>query len=190
MTKQHSRRASLAATLVALLTSLSAQAVPILEFAPPDTAVVVGDSFSVDVFASDFTDLFAFQAIILYDPAILSPTAITEGTFLSGAGTTAFFGDFLDGNILLINLLLDSAIGINGSGQLATLTFTAFAPGTSALTFLDFLLLNSAGELIDAEARNGSVVASIPEPSSFALLAIGLLAGCLALRSKLWLPRA
>jgi len=190
MINQTRRRASFAAGMLTVLTSLSAHAVPILEFAPSDSVVVVGDSFSVDVFASDFTDLFTFQALLFYDPTFLSPNAITEGSFLSGAGTTAFFGDFSAGNIVFINLLLDSAVGVSGSGQLATLNFTALAPGTSSLTFADFLLLNSAGELIDAEARNGTVIASIPEPNSLALVAIGLLAGCFVLRSKLWLPRA
>lgn len=187
MTKQHSRRASFAAAVLMLLTSLTADAVPILEFAPTESSSGVGDSFSVHVFGSDFIDLFAYQILISYDPTILSPDSITEGSFLSSAGTTAFFGDFLDGNIVLLDILLDATTGASGSGVLATLGFTGLASGVSPLVFSDFVLQDSVGGLIEADARNGT--ATIPEPSSLALLAIGLLALGGALRSRLWLPR-
>lgn len=193
MIQHNLRRATLATGLLTLLASFHAHAIPILQFVPPDSAAGVGDSLSIDIMATDVTDLFAYQSAILYDPTILSATAIIEGTFLSSAGGTVFLGDVdtSPGGVLFFSILLEPTGpgGANGSGVLATLDFTTLAAGTSALTFSNWFLFNSAGDVMETAAVDGTVAAvdgtvSVPEPDSLALLAIALLAGCYVFRSK------
>ena len=119
------------AGLLALLTTATAQAVPILQFSPSDSTITSGTAFNVDVLASDMTDLYAYQFSIGFDSTLLNANTITEGGFLSDIGTTFFIPGAIDnlfGSVLFTgNSLLGPIAGANGSGVLATIGFNAVA---------------------------------------------------------------
>ncbi|MGH9631139.1 MAG: cohesin domain-containing protein [Bryobacteraceae bacterium] len=170
-----------------LSASLVAFGAPVVSVEPQLTSVLPGDIVSLDVRASDLGDLFAFEFDVGFSPAILSALSITEGAFLSGAGSTLFVPGSIENATGRISLTTGTLIGPGpgaiGSGVLATLQFRALSSGSGAIQLSNVLLLNSAVEDIDAEVQAGRV-AVVPEPCSFALLVLGGLALLLMRRTK------
>lgn len=167
-----------------LLWNMPAVRAATISVLPASTTSGVGGSFSVDINISSITDLYAYQFDLAFDPAILSATGVTAGLFLSGgagfvpgiidnvAGTITFTADSLTGPVS----------GVSGSGTLASLQFTALAPGTSALTLSNLIFLDS--QLLDIPidtTNNGTVdvsgAAAVPEPGQFLPVLVTLL-GC------------
>jgi general secretion pathway protein D len=175
--------ASLLLVAALMISNALVWAVPTLSLQPSTTTPLVGSSFDVTVNISSVTDLFAFQFDILFDPTILSATAITEGSFLPSGGTTFFIPGTIDNTAGTIVLTADSLIalaGVSGDGDLATFTFSALAKGTSALSLANVELLDS--ELLNIEfASSGTSVSpgqvsTVPEANSAILLSLGVLA--------------
>jgi len=157
-----------------------------IDFTGPVTNPNAGDTFTVEVTVTGITDLYAFQFDVSFDPALLSAVAVSEGAFLPGGGTTFFIpgtidnvGGAISGNA---DALIGAIPGVSGDGVLAEFQFTALAPGTSALSFANRILLDSSLNDITANTtfQNGSVtidaVSGVPEPEPVLLLCIGLLA--------------
>jgi hypothetical protein len=181
-----------------LLTAIPASATPIVSVVPSTTNVNPGATFSVDFVISGVTDLFAVQLGILYDPAILTLIIAnsTQGPLLPSAGPTipfdplvnVFEDAFSPGEILFYDALGSALPGATGSGVVLSLTFGAFAIGTSAISIGAFQGLPSelvssgvdpqtgAPILIPFTVQNGSVTVSpvsVPEPGSLSMLALG-----------------
>ena len=171
-----------------LVSAAPASAAPILSVVPSSSNVTVGGVFTVDFLISGVTDLYAFQFGIAFDPTLLTafPT-ITEGAFLSTAGTTAFIPGFIDNNLGFIsfnaNSLVGPIAGASGGGTLLSVTFGAFALGTSAITAIfdptlgDDLFDSSFASIPLGAINNGTVTVSpvsVPESSTLPILAMGL----------------
>lgn len=169
--------------------AISAQAVPTLSFGISNPTPQVGDSITVDVIASDVTDLFAFNLDIGFNPAVLGIATVNAGNFLaSGGGLTLSgiglfgFDTSMPGQIQDINdSLLGPVAGVSGSGILATIGFDILAPGISQIAFLDVNAL-AGTEMIDStgvpitimNANIGTI--TVPEPSTPLLFLSGMLA--------------
>jgi len=78
--------------------------------------------------------------------------------------------------------LLTAISGANGDGTLLVFEFTALNPGTSALTIENEILVDSTISIIPDTTTAGSVTIetpgsqNVPEPSSLALLLVGIMA--------------
>jgi hypothetical protein len=173
-------RIALILGLVLLWGILPVSAVPILSIEPLSKVVQPGQSFSLDVRISDITDLFTLQFDLTFTPGVLSALSIAEGPFLPSGGATFFISGIIDnvgGTIATTGDSLIGAIaGVNGSGTLATISFQALALGTSPITLSNVMLLDSNLGDITARLTDGTVnITAIPEPSTFFLIAIGLL---------------
>jgi general secretion pathway protein D len=146
----------------------------------PATNPTVGDTFIVDVNVADITDLYAFQFDLSFDPTLLSAVSVAEGAFLPSSGTTFFIPGTIDnvGGTITANAdtLIGAIPGVTGDGTLVEVELTALAPGTSALSFGNEILLDSSLNDITAETtfQNGSVtiggVSAVPEPSTFSMV--------------------
>lgn len=152
---------------------------PLISVQPSSSTIEAGQSLLLSVFISDVTDLYAFEFDIGFDPRFISASSITEGPFLSGGGETLFIPGAIDnfgGSITFTgNTLLGAVSGVSGSGELATVTFTALARGTSSITLFNVTLLDSDLSGTSSTATQGSVrVTAIPEPSTVLLLGSGL----------------
>lgn len=151
-----------------------------LSFAADPVAVQVGESFTLDVVVAEAPDLYAFQFDIAFDPAIIRAGTVLEGGFLSaGGGATFFFPGTIDNLAGTVTFTASSRVGpgpgVTGSGLIAHLSFQALAPGQSALSFGNVVLLDSAFAELATTSMNGAInVTSVPEPASLALFGIGL----------------
>ena len=146
---------------------------PSIGFVAPASTVLL------DVRVTGVPDLFAFQFDIEFDPAVLSAGSNTEGSFLPGGGATFFIPGSVDNIAGIISFTADTLTGfvpgVNGSGSLALIEFTAIASGASAVKLSNVVLLDSALNDIAAGTANGSVtVSAVPEPGSCGLLCAGL----------------
>jgi len=109
----------------------------------------VGESFTVNINVSDVIDLFAWQAGITFNPGVLECTGFFEGEFLRRpGGSTVFAKHAMDMNNTLGIVycrgccLLGPVPGVNGSGQLAYVTFTSVGIGVSDFHPTDLILLD------------------------------------------------
>lgn len=147
--------------------------------------VNVGDTFTVNVNVAGAVNLISWQLDLGYNPSQLQANSVTEGSFLSSAGSTTFIPGFIDNTAGLIggmSGLFADLIPPSGSGVLAAIEFTALAAGPSTLTTSGvFLNFSDSGFTV----TNGSTCAGggavcggtpVPEPSSVMLLFLGGLA--------------
>src|ERR1017187_3316502 len=114
---------------------------------PPQSAVVIGQTVSLDVDVRSMSDLFAFQFDIAFDPTILQALSASEGDFLSVGGPTLFFPGEVDnvgGDITFTADTLEGISGVSGSGVLVRLDFQAIGVGVSSVDLQNVILLDSA----------------------------------------------
>jgi len=164
---------------------------PIISVEPSTPNPTVGENFTVNVLASDVTDLYAFQFDLGFDPSVLQVDSVSEGPFLAGGGSTFFIPGTIDniGGSVSDNAdsLLTAISGVNGSGTLVSFDFTALEPGLSSLTAFNLILLDSSLSGIDATVNNSSVTlpgSAVPEPRSTGLILCGGLLLLICLRRR------
>jgi hypothetical protein len=163
--------------------------------APARAAVITFDSvavgengeFTLEIRVSDVDDLFTFGFDLVFNPAIIQPVAVAEGSFLSSGltpgGEIFFFGGDTSTLGLLSSVsgsLFNQALGASGSGILATITFQSLVAGNAGLEFANVFFFDSAfpqGNLIPVDLLPGVVtVGAVPEPSTLLLVGLGLAA--------------
>ena len=178
-----------ATALGILVLSSSVYAVPILSIDVSDSTPNVGETISVDIVATDVTDLFAFNLDVAFNSTVLSATSVVPGSFLNSVGLTLGdlgllgFDTTTPSEIRDINdSLLGPVGGVTGTGVLATVSFDVVGSGISNLSFLNVNAL-AGTELIDsggapitiADATGVTVTAaSVPEPPVLLLMGAGL----------------
>lgn len=160
-----------AVALIAALSTSPVLAAPTVVISGP-SGVAPGGSIQLNVTASGFTDLYAYQFDVLFDGALFQSTSVTQGGFLGSAGTTFFDGGLVDNAAGSIAFVLESLIGpgagASGGGDLAQLNFDAEGSMSSGrFSLSNFIAYDSALNPIDVVLRDLSV--SIPEPSALAL---------------------
>jgi hypothetical protein len=161
-----------------------------LSFNNAATTVSEGKSFTLDVNISGVSNLSDFEFDIGYDPTILKPLTVTEGSFLKKAGTTLFIPGSVDSLLGQVNNIADglegSGAGASGSGTLVQVTFKGIGSGTANLTLFDVTLLDSNLEGIANTTSGASVkvngFSGSPEPSTLSLVGGAVLAGVLMRR--------
>lgn len=160
--------------------SVSAQAAPLLSIEPSSLSVGGGQTFTIQVSVADAVDLYAWQLDLGFDPTILNANSIDEGPFLATGGSTFFIPGTIDntaGSISFTgNSLLTAISGVNGSGVLATVSFTAVGAGTSPVNLFNVELLDSSLSGTDTTVANGSVTTVVPEPTGLGFAGFGLVA--------------
>ena len=179
-----------ALALSAALSSAPAAALPSLAITGP-AAAAPGSSFALAINASGFDDLYAYQFDIVFDPALFSATAVSQGGFLGTAGASFFDGGSIDAATGTVSFVFESLIGPGagaaGAGTLATLhlvaTSAVVAPGSSGRFSLQNVIAYDAALNPVAVALQDHVTA-VPEPATWAL-GLGGLLGLAALRRVL-----
>lgn len=179
--------------LSSLCAARVASAAPItLEVSPSTVTVLPGESFSLNLEVSGAVDLFDYQFDLLFDPAFLLATDVSDGGFLTSDGGTSLFG----GPLALIDnpagviTVLDSltgpappATGVSGAGALLVFKFTALGVGVSTIDLANLILEDSAGTPIAAQIIGGRVQIGVsdptpvPEPASITLVVTGAAGG-------------
>ena len=115
------------------------------------TPVRSGDTFTLHLSAKDVTDLAGWQADIVFDPAMLEVVEVNEGDFLKTEDVSTFFLpgtiDNTAGKITKLSAARLSG-GVNGTGTLLSVTFTAKAVGETQVTLINFQAGSSNSEVI------------------------------------------
>jgi hypothetical protein len=154
------------------------------------SGVSVDQIFVLPVSITDASDVYAFQFDLGFDPAILQLLSISEGSFLSSAGSTIFVPGTIDniGGTATDNAdtLVGNIPGASGDGVLVDFMFEAVAPGASSLTLSNGFLLDPSFNEIPFTTVDGSVTVStgaVPEPPGLSWI------GCLAVAGMLLAKR-
>ena len=167
--------------LAAMLLAASTQAfaIPTLSLSATPAPATVGSTMDLAVRISDIADLYGYQFTLTFDAALLKANSVAEGAFLGTAGPTFSDGGVIDNATGLIsfvfNTRLGAGAGASGSGDLAHISLNALSAGSAALTFSDVLFLDSHQNQIAVRADNGSVQV-VPEPATYLMMGVGLLA--------------
>ncbi len=168
------------ALLAASLTvSLSAHASGTLQLNPAASTVNAGEAIVIDVSGAGFTDKVVGGGLSLsFNPAVLSLQSVSIDTvtweFVSSGGLI----DNASGTLSDVYFNSFKPVLPTGDFNVARLTFTAKADGTSPITLSasgGFPFANDQVELIDVNYLNASVqVGAVPEPASVAMMLSGL----------------
>lgn len=166
-----------------------AHAVPMLWLVPSTTSVTPNQAFTVGVMASDITDLFGYQFSVSFDANLFSVTGVGAGSFLSAAGPTFYSPGAVDnaaGNVSFVfETLLSAVAGVNGSGLLGTIAFGTLptAAGIGSIGLYDVGAVNSSLDAIALSPVTPALVSAVPEPATWAMMALGL-AGVFAMKRR------
>ena len=124
-------------------------------FSTDTTPVRSGDSFTLRLSAEKVTDLAGWQTDITFDPNALEAVEVSEGDFLKTEGVGTFFLrgtiDNTAGKITQISAARLSG-GVNGTGTLLSVTFTAKAVGETRVTLSNLHAGASSTEAIPLDA--------------------------------------
>ena len=113
-----------------------------------------GDTFTLDLIATDVYDLAGWQFDITFDPRVLEVLEVKEGEFLKTGGGTTFFQkgsiDNATGKITKLSSARLSDAGVSGSGTLLSVRFSAKTAAETRLKLENFQLATIAGASIAA----------------------------------------
>lgn len=177
---------NLSAMLAFMCGTLMATAGPVtLSFVPSNPVLTaLGQSVAIDVVVSGVMrppSVGAFDLDVTYDASMLSPGDVVFGPFLGDASLSETLTDitFSPGLVDFAAVSLLPSTDLDAlqpdSFRLATLQFTATGYGASLLTFTQTIVDDAFGAKIENTTNIGRIT-SIPEPSGWVLLAIGLAA--------------
>jgi hypothetical protein len=98
----------------------------------------IGSTFTVSIQISGVTNLWGWTMAVSWDPLILQMQGEpTEGSFLKASGSTLFIPvppDNTQGVLESMSDLLMSNVGVTGSGNLATMTFSVVSQGSCQIS--------------------------------------------------------
>lgn len=117
---------------------------------------VPGDTFTVDLYLTDVMDLFGYDITLKYDPTVLTATAVSVGDFLLPAyreWKKVIANDA--GYVWYAASQSTGETGLDGSGILATVTFTVQMAAPAMLLLSNTKLSDSLGHPIAHEEYIG-----------------------------------
>ena len=121
----------------------------------PETAIYIGDTFTVSLNAENISDFAGWQFDITFDPTLLEAVEVIEGDFLKAGDGVVFFQegviDNQSGKIIGLNAARVSEDGVTGTGTLLSVTFSSKATGETRLALHNFQLWSITNELIAVE---------------------------------------
>lgn len=104
----------------------------------------IGDNFTIAIHVDNVTNLWDWQAGMTFNPAVLRAYTFEEGPFLKLGGVTLWMPGTINNTAGIITFYGDSlTVGstpVNGSGDLAYVSFQVIGFGTSDLTLTDVML--------------------------------------------------
>jgi general secretion pathway protein D len=103
---------------------------------PPATFRVGGGPYTVPVSVINASRLSTVALTVTFDPALLRPRNVQEGSFMRSGGASASFASQMNspGRIDITIARASDATGATGTGLLAAILFDALAPGAATLT--------------------------------------------------------
>lgn len=112
-----------------------------LQVEPALTKVEKDTAFTVNITANNIIDLYGWEFRLFFERTMINLTTSEYGSFVSSTGTTFEVNktdttfNATHGHVWLAQSLLGAPSGANGSGILASITFTSTKLGDSLLSF-------------------------------------------------------
>jgi predicted secreted protein len=142
---------------------------PLVWIDPPEKTVSLsGGNFTADVALANVTDLGSFQFVLAFSPNIVHVEGAELGDFLGSTGrSTTPVGPEIDNQLGTVSFGAASygeQAGADGSGVLATITFSPQANGVSNLHLQGVQVTDTVPETISVDLQDGQVTVtdSIP----------------------------
>jgi len=129
-----------------------------------------GGNFTADVAIANVTDLGSFQFTLTFSPDIVHVEGAELGNFLGSTGrSTIPVGPEIDNQLGTVSFSAASygdQAGADGSGVLATITFSPQANGVSNLHLQGMLVTDTVPETIPVDLQDGGITVTdgIPIP--------------------------
>jgi len=135
---------------------------PLVWIGPPDqTAQLSGGNFTADVAIANVTDLGSFQFVLTFSPNIVHVEGAELGHFLGSTGRgTVPVGPEIDNQLGTVSFGaagFGEQEGSDGSGVLATITFSPQATGGSDLHLQGVQVTDTVTEMISVDLQDGQV---------------------------------
>jgi general secretion pathway protein D len=130
-----------------------------LSITPPNSAVAQGSTFTTSVVLTNGQDVFAVPMQIQFDPKVLQLVNVDAGKLLSGDGQPVALVHRDEGNgLVTINASRPpGASGVNGQGEVCTLTFKAIGAGDSSIALVKVGARTSSQANLPAVGSQGMV---------------------------------
>ncbi len=132
---------------------------------PATGTFYLGETFTVNVDIGNVTNLFSYEAKLGFNQTLIKPIGIAEGPFIRGQTAspsgTFFLPIIKDDYVHVACVTLGAYPGVNGSGNLFTVTFNTSAPGESSLSLYDSTLLDSTVAEITHSTIDGGVLVRV-----------------------------
>jgi hypothetical protein len=143
--------------------------------APVDPIEKSAGQLSVDVVAENVTNLAAFQFVLSFDDDVLTYKDVQKGDFISSTSREVVCNDptIQAGSVRLSCVSLrENPPGPDGSGKLATVTFTPKSAGTSPLTLSATKVVQPNGAAMASTTVDAQVIVKGGSDSNTAMIAI------------------
>ena len=131
-------------------------------YALPNVEIYTGDTFTLDIYAEDATNLAGWQFDITFDPTHLEAIEVRKGYFLASAGgETRFWKGRINnrsGRIIGFSEAQRNKKGVSGTGLLLSVTFSAKASGETQATLSNFRFGADTGQAIHAGPHEVALV--------------------------------
>jgi general secretion pathway protein D len=120
----------------------------------PNSAQAVGGTFQASVVLSGAHDVFSVPMVLQFDPKVLQLVNADAGGLLSSDGEPVAITHKDDGNgLVTIQVSRPPGVrGVNGQGEVCTLTFKVVGPGDTNITLVKTGAKNSLGANMPATA--------------------------------------
>ena len=131
---------------------------------PASVSLPPYSSFDLNIYIQDVTPSMGnWQFTLRWDPEILysDKGRVTEGPFLSSAGTTMFVTTELPDR-LIVGCMLTEYVIVSGSGLLATVSFDVIGEGSSPLDLLETIAQDIDGNDLSYTVDDGSFTNAVP----------------------------
>ncbi len=130
-----------------------------VRFDPAATQTGVGQTITVYVRAENVGDLYAIDATVRFNPAILEATAVSAGGWWSAANPHIIANTINNtaGEVRFAASLVNPAPALNGSGNLIAITFRGKANGNTPLWFANLQLVNASAAVMPVSRTDGQV---------------------------------
>ena len=134
---------------------------PTVRIDPAASVVGAGETFTVAVMIDNASNLGGFEFDLFFDPSTLRANSVTLGNFLGSTGRMVIpVGPTIDNQVGRVGFgaaSIGSAPGPNGTGVLATITFTTQGSGESPLDLQDVMVLDINAQHQTATVEDGVV---------------------------------
>jgi hypothetical protein len=125
----------------------------------PDLVPNVGENFNITLRVQNATELWGWGSALSWDCDVLELTNITEASFLSSADNTMFLTSInsnatSNGTLQDMGSSLMSNSSVNGSGDLATLTFQVLSCEPTTINITDVQLYAPEMQQISSSSSN------------------------------------